>query len=117
MNWNNGKPMARRKKRIDPFSLEPDEDHLSRERAKARELRNSQWWKRQCARGRCHYCSCSVPAKSLTMDHVVPLSRGGRTTKGNVVPACKTCNTAKKQLLPMEWEAYLADFKTTNAKS
>jgi 5-methylcytosine-specific restriction endonuclease McrA len=43
------------------------------------------------------------------MDHVVPISRGGRTTKGNVVPACKTCNTAKKQLLPMEWEAYVKE--------
>jgi 5-methylcytosine-specific restriction endonuclease McrA len=37
------------------------------------------------------------------MDHVVPLSRGGRTTKGNVTPVCKTCNTAKKQKLLMEW--------------
>jgi len=41
------------------------------------------------------------------MDHIVPLSRGGRSTKGNVVPCCKTCNTNKKQLLPMEWEVYL----------
>jgi hypothetical protein len=42
------------------------------------------------------------------MDHIVPLSRGGRSVKGNVVPACKTCNTKKKHLLPMEWEAYLS---------
>jgi 5-methylcytosine-specific restriction endonuclease McrA len=41
------------------------------------------------------------------MDHLVPLARGGKSTKGNVVPACKTCNSQKKQLLPMEWEAYL----------
>ena len=30
------------------------------------------------------------------------------TTKGNVVPCCKECNTQKKQLLPLEWEAYLS---------
>jgi 5-methylcytosine-specific restriction protein A len=41
------------------------------------------------------------------MDHIVPIARGGRSKKGNVVTACKSCNTAKKQLLPMEWEAYL----------
>lgn len=41
------------------------------------------------------------------MDHIIPLARGGKTTKGNVVPACKSCNTKKKQLLPMEWEAYV----------
>lgn len=42
------------------------------------------------------------------MDHIVPLSRGGRSVKGNVVPACKTCNSKKKELLPMEWDAYLS---------
>ena len=104
--------MVRRKKQIDPFALEPDADHLQRERRRARELRATQWWKRRCARARCHYCGRATPAKALTMDHIVPLARGGRTTKGNVVPACKQCNTAKKQLLPMEWEAYLADFQS-----
>ncbi|MGB5987597.1 MAG: HNH endonuclease [Desulfobacterales bacterium] len=102
--------MAHRRNKKDPFALDPDGHHLNRERAKARELRTSQWWKRQCARGRCHYCHRSTPAGALTMDHIVPLVRGGRTTKGNVVPACKACNSAKKHLLPMEWEAYLADF-------
>ena len=38
------------------------------------------------------------------MDHLVPLVRGGRSTKGNLVPACKECNTAKKQRLAFEWE-------------
>ncbi len=45
------------------------------------------------------------------MDHIVPLSRGGKSTKGNLAPACKVCNTKKKQLLPMEWEAYLKNFR------
>ena len=36
------------------------------------------------------------------MDHVVPLVRGGRSTKGNVVPACKDCNTKKKHRLVWE---------------
>jgi 5-methylcytosine-specific restriction endonuclease McrA len=33
------------------------------------------------------------------MDHIVPLIRGGKTTRGNVVPACKECNNKKKYLL------------------
>jgi 5-methylcytosine-specific restriction endonuclease McrA len=41
------------------------------------------------------------------MDHVVPISRGGKSTKGNIVPACKECNTKKNSLLPIEWEEYL----------
>jgi 5-methylcytosine-specific restriction endonuclease McrA len=41
------------------------------------------------------------------MDHQVPLGRGGRSTRGNVVPSCKECNTNKKALVPLEWQAYL----------
>jgi len=54
--------------------------------------------------------AASPHPKALTMDHIVPIARGGRSTKSNVVPACKTCNNAKKQLLPMEWEEYLEGF-------
>ncbi len=98
----------------DPYRFDLDEADLKRERRKARELRRSQWWKRKCARGICHYCQRRFPARELTMDHIVPLARGGRSTKGNVAPACKDCNNKKKQLLPMEWEAYLIQFKTEN---
>jgi 5-methylcytosine-specific restriction endonuclease McrA len=42
------------------------------------------------------------------MDHIVPMIRGGKTTKGNIVPACKECNTKKKYLLPIEWDEYIA---------
>ena len=90
-----------------PYAYDLDDDHIRRERRKAREMRASQWWKRRCARGVCHYCGRPTPPGALTMDHIVPISRGGRTTKGNVVPCCKECNNRKKQLLPMEWEAYI----------
>jgi 5-methylcytosine-specific restriction endonuclease McrA len=41
------------------------------------------------------------------MDHIVPMARGGKSTKGNVVPSCKECNNKKKYMLPVEWEEYL----------
>lgn len=80
---------------------------IRRERARARELRASAWWKRRLAVGRCGYCGRATPPRELTMDHRIPLVRGGRSTRGNLVPACKACNNAKKHLLPMEWTAYL----------
>ncbi len=89
------------------FTIEIDDVFLSRERQKARELRGSQWWKRQLARGLCHYCGGSFSPAALTMDHIVPMARGGKSTKGNVVPACKACNNKKKYMLPIEWEEYL----------
>ena len=102
----------KKRKSIQPFAYDLEAADLNRERAKARELRGSQWWKRQLAKGVCHYCGCSTPSKELTMDHIVPVSRGGKSTKGNVVPCCKACNTAKKQLLPIEWEEYLKTART-----
>lgn len=87
---------------MDPYAYNLSENDIQRERHKSRELRRSQWWKRKCDRGICHYCGRVVPPKELTMDHIVPMARGGKTTKGNVVPCCKECNNQKKQLLLLE---------------
>src|SRR5262245_4197085 len=86
------------------FLVEVDDVQIRRERARARELRASQWWKRRCATGVCHHCGKQVGARALTMDHVVPIIRGGRSSRGNVVPSCKDCNTAKKHRLAYEFE-------------
>jgi 5-methylcytosine-specific restriction endonuclease McrA len=83
------------------------EEQLRREREKARELRRSQWWRNRIDTGLCHYCGGHFASDELTLDHVVPLVRGGRSTRGNCVPACKKCNTRKRDLLPTEWQEYL----------
>lgn len=87
------------------------EEEIKREKAKARILRKTQWWKRKCADGICYFCKRKVSPKELTLDHVVPKIRGGKSTKGNVVPACKECNNKKKYMLPIEWEEYLERLK------
>ena len=86
---------------IDPITLK-------REKAKARDLRKTTWWHRKRADGRCHYCGRIFKVSELTMDHVIPLSRGGRSVKDNLVPCCKECNNAKKNMIPAEWGDYLA---------
>jgi 5-methylcytosine-specific restriction endonuclease McrA len=50
----------------------------------------------------CQYCAEAFPAPELTFDHVVPRSRGGRTTWENVVTACSCCNLVKGSRLPAE---------------
>lgn len=92
---------------MDHFISEVSADELKREKEKARELRKSQWWKNRVSRGVCHYCGGTFPPPELTMDHIVPLIRGGRSSRGNVAPACKECNNRKKHLLPIEWDEYL----------
>jgi 5-methylcytosine-specific restriction endonuclease McrA len=93
------------------FTVEMSEEEIRRERAKARELRQTRWWKQKLARGVCHYCGRHFPPEQLTMDHIVPIIRGGRSTKSNVAVVCKECNNTKKYLLPMEWEEYLKTFR------
>jgi hypothetical protein len=101
----------------DPDALTPpaggfvspvDAAEIRRERQRARVLRASAWWKRRLARERCGYCGQPTPARELTMDHRVPVVRGGRSVRANLVAACRACNAAKKYLLPVEWAAYLA---------
>jgi 5-methylcytosine-specific restriction endonuclease McrA len=50
----------------------------------------------------CQYCGGRPPLRDLTMDHVVPRSRGGDTSWENVVLACGTCNRAKGARTPRE---------------
>ena len=83
------------------------EEELRREKEKARSLRRTHWWNRKIQGGLCYYCHRKVGREQLTMEHVVPLSRGGKSKKGNIVPACKECNNKKRSLLPIEWEEYL----------
>ena len=88
-----------------------DEAEIRREKDKARKLRKSRWWQQKLTTGICYYCGRLFEPKNLTMDHVVPLARGGRSTKDNIVTSCKECNTKKKTLLPMEWEEYMNKLK------
>ncbi len=85
----------------------PDGVAIRAERAKARELRKTRWWQQKTSSGKCYFCGRMTVFKEITMDHLVPLSMGGRSTKDNIVPCCKSCNTKKKNMLPLEWEAYL----------
>jgi 5-methylcytosine-specific restriction endonuclease McrA len=89
------------------YFVSADEDHVRREKAKAREMRGSQWWKRKRSTGICYYCGGKFKPAELTMDHLIPVTRGGKSAQGNLVPACKECNNKKKYLLPTEWEEYL----------
>lgn len=53
-------------------------------------------------RHRCAYCGGNDGG--LHMDHVIPLSRGGRHAIGNVLPACQGCNLSKGAKLVAEWK-------------
>ncbi len=86
----------------DWIEIKKDPKHVSRERTKAKALRKSEWWKQQLAKGTCYYCSQLFQPEELTMDHILPVIRGGKSVKGNCVPSCKKCNSDKKYFTPVE---------------
>lgn len=50
----------------------------------------------------CQYCGRRFPPSELTIDHVIPISRGGTNSWRNVVTACKECNNRKGNRTPAE---------------
>ena len=44
---------------------------------------------------RCVYCGGQFPGEELSLDHVQPRVRGGDRSEGNLVTACRACNTLK----------------------
>ncbi|MGJ8677134.1 MAG: HNH endonuclease [Akkermansiaceae bacterium] len=69
----------------------------------------------------CQYCSKTLPARQLNLDHVIPRDKGGGTSWDNIVTSCFPCNNRKANMLPHEakmfpanapraprWQPYLA---------
>ena len=71
----------------DWVEISRDERHIRRERAKARELRKTPYYRNLFRKGICHYCGKKFPPEELTLDHIV---------------CCRSCNQEKKFLTPAE---------------
>lgn len=80
-----------------------DPSHIKKEKKRAQELKKSQWWKNKLAQGICHYCEQKHQPDELTMEHLIPVGRGGHSDKANVVAACKACNTKKGAMLDTDF--------------
>ncbi len=53
-------------------------------------------------RNTCQFCGTPFPASELTLDHVMPRSRGGRSSWENLVASCYSCNNRKGDRTPEE---------------
>lgn len=86
----------------DWVEINRDDAHIKRERNKARELRKTPYFQELFRKGICYYCGEKFERDELTLDHIVPVARGGRSTRGNMVVCCRSCNQEKKFLTPAE---------------
>ena len=103
--------LADNKRRLDNYKKRYVEDAEYRERCKlrtynkARAVRGSltiQEWLEACERFnyKCAYCGADA---MLTKDHVIPITKGGKTSADNVIPACTSCNSSKSNRDMIEW--------------
>ena len=63
------------------------------------------------------YASCCTFCGSkdkITMDHIIPLSRSGNHSIGNLQPLCRKCNSSKKTRFISEYKYYLSKLQDTN---
>ena len=77
--------------------------HIRREKEVARKLRRTRWWQNIRNNSKCYYCSEPLSRSSATMDHVVALRLGGKSTKDNIVPSCLPCNRKKRDSYMVDW--------------
>jgi len=82
---------------FDQISARSAENRVTRRQAKKIDnpLTAAEW--REIKETFNHACAyCLATDVKLTMDHIVPISKGGLHTYDNVIPACKSCNCSKK---------------------
>lgn len=63
---------------------------------------------------KCFYCSETLIAANRSLDHIIPLSRGGRHHVDNLIPCCRSCNSSKKDRIYPVWRGIcqLSDVKS-----
>lgn len=78
-------------------------DNRKRENTPEDELLTKQEWEQILEQYHYSCAYCGAVGIPLTIDHVIPVSRGGKHSKDNVVPACEHCNKSKSAKTPTEW--------------
>ena len=79
----------------EPFVSAPLE-FIKSQRERARKLKKTRWWKQKLEAGVCYHCGRHFLKTHLSMDHLIPLARGGHSDKNNIVLSCKACNSQKQ---------------------
>lgn len=59
--------------------------------------------------GHCAYCGKKIEFDDMTIDHIVPQSKGGKDTPENTVPACQLCNNQKSDRTIEEFREFIND--------
>lgn len=99
---NSEKRQIQRKRWAD---ANPERKREHEQRRRTKKLENgtfvvSEKFLRKLYSSPCLTCGTTI---GITADHVIPISRGGVHSEGNLMPLCQSCNSSKKQFFLMEW--------------
>jgi 5-methylcytosine-specific restriction enzyme A len=110
------KNLEKRRYRLHRVQRIVSQRNIQARRAGANGVITPDQWRRLLKRHhfRCFYCGTKLLPANRTLDHKIPLSRGGANTIKNVVPACRPCNQRKMRLTARE---FLAREKESARKS
>lgn len=61
---------------------------------------------------RCAYCGSGLPEHDAALDHIIPKSKGGTNSEANLIPACRSCNSSKKDMSLEDFRLFMAYKKT-----
>lgn len=111
--WNlaNAKKIREQQRQYDLANRERRKDSDGRRRAKKLSNGIYEISKKELKRiysSACFYCGST---NSIHADHVIPISKGGRHSIGNLVPACAKCNMSKGSKLLIEWHGRKSNLK------
>lgn len=76
----------------------------------------SKWQVFRKTRGRCIYCELEfsdIHDPRFTLEHLIPISRGGHDDLSNVFPCCKKCNTSRGSMELNKWRLLLIEKRNT----
>ena len=108
---DNRETVNRQRREAGKRNREKEKIHCHNYRARKRALPNTLTlaeWESICAEqdNACYYCGA---AAVLVVEHMIPLSKGGGTTKDNCCGSCLGCNSSKRDRTAPEFIAYRSD--------
>lgn len=84
------------------FSVTVNAQEIQKKRRELALIKKKAWFLEAKKRGVCQKCGARVGPGGLTLDHIVPLSRGGTNSKGNLQFLCGSCNKKKGMLTSVD---------------
>lgn len=105
-------PIPKRSKVWTAETLEDPKMHALFEQATAQKIHRGRLLSKN---PHCRYCGQKLKPKTATLDHVLPLSRGGSDDPENLVLACHPCNQCKGNRTPLEWASDILNGPSTTS--